>query len=471
MTLTSTVFLFIFLPLALLIYHISPDHLKEVVLVASSFLFYAILAPQYFPVFLSVIAFTIFIGKSFRYLNSKKAKVFFAITGIIGLSCILFFFKYIGKASSVFGFSEFIGKPISKILMPVGISFYIFRAISYIVDSYNGVIVPSESLVYDILYLSFFPQIISGPITRYNEFHRIKDINTLNNYIAPAVIRFMTGFCKKILIADILARISNEIFSTPFENFSVGYAWLGSICFSLQLFFDFSGYSDMAIGLSAMFGYGCKENFDYPYMTESVSGFWRRWHISLSEWFRDYIYIPLGGSRNKHRFQTYVNLLVVWALTGIWHGSSMTFIVWGLLYYIAISFERFTGLPKKINSNFLKTVYRILVLLFINFQWVIFNSPSLTYARHYLRRMIFCSPYELADTRALFLIKDYAFFIIISILLCFPIHSFVNTKISKKNILKNIYNAVCITIIFLGFILSIAFTVTGQNNTFLYAGF
>ncbi|MGM9669538.1 MAG: MBOAT family O-acyltransferase, partial [Faecousia sp.] len=259
--------------------------------------------------------------------------------------------------------------------------------------------------------------------------------------------------------------------NTPFENFSTSYAWLGAICYSLQLFFDFSGYSDMAIGITEMFGYKCPENFNYPYITDSVTKFWRRWHITLSGWFRDYIYIPLGGSRNKQRWKVYCNLFIVWLLTGIWHGAAWNFIAWGLGYFVVISLEKLLNFPGRLKTRIGKVIYRIFTLLFINFQWVLFNSTSLISGLRFIKRMILFYPNELTDMRTSFLLRDYGFFIIIAIILSVPVVPWIGCKLKDKKSMYTVYEVLLSLIIIGAFIWSISFIVAGQNNPFAYANF
>lgn len=247
----------------------------------------------------------------------------------------------------------------------------------------------------------------------------------------------------------------------------------GAVCYSLQLFFDFAGYSDMAIGVSEMFGYRCMENFNYPYMTESVAGFWRRWHISLSQWFRDYIYIPLGGSRNNGRkFRVYFNLFVVWILTGIWHGAAWTFIVWGVGYWAFISLERLFNLPERLKkSRIARTIYRIVVLVFINCQWVLFRSENIVTGLRFIKRLFFCERNALADIRTQFLIKDYFAFILSAVLLCFPIVPWIGKRLESKRVFHVVYETVLVAIVGVLFICALSFVVSGQNNPFAYANF
>lgn len=352
--------------------------------------------------------------------------------------------------------------------MPLGISFFTFKAISYLADIYTGKAKLADNPVHDALYLSFFPQIQSGPITRYSN---IEFAGTV--LFSNGVYRFLISFNKKILLANILSKITDEVFAAPFESYSISYAWLGSICYSLQLFFDFAGYSDMAVGISEMFGYRCMENFNYPYMTESVSGFWRRWHISLSQWFRDYIYIPLGGSHNNARkTRVYFNLFVVWILTGIWHGAAWRFILWGGGYWAVISLERLFNLPDRLRGRkIIKNLYRIFTLVFINCQWVLFRSVNIITGLRFIKRLFICESNPLATERTLFLLKDYFAFIVSAVILCFPIIPWIGKRIESKKGLYMIYEAALMVAVGALYICAISFLVSGQNNPFAYANF
>ena len=282
--------------------------------------------------------------------------------------------------------------------------------------------------------------------------------------------RFITGFNKKILLANTLSNITSETFAVG-ARMSTAYAWLGAVCYSLQLYFDFSGYSDMAIGVGMMLGYRCPENFRYPYMTESVSQFWRRWHITLGAWFRDYVYIPLGGSRAKKRSRCCMNLFVVWALTGLWHGASWNFLFWGLGYFLAIWFEKLTGWPERFRSKAGKHLYRVAALLFINFQWVIFRAEGLRAGLRYVRSMLYCAADPLADARALFLLKDYLAFILAAIMLCFPIVPWLEKRLARWRASRAAWEVA--VVLANGFLLvwAVSFVVAGRNNPFAYANF
>ncbi|SCZ81255.1 MBOAT family O-acyltransferase [Pseudobutyrivibrio xylanivorans] len=469
MSFTSTLFLFVFLPVALSFYYFSKDSFKEYLLFGFSLIFYSLGSTHFLVIFLGSITATVLIGRTMQAIEKSKIKTLLLVFGIVINTGILFYYKYSNFAITTF--SQLTGNEleIRELLLPLGISFYTFKAISYLADVYTEKSVLGDEIIHDFLYLSIFSQIQSGPITRYSNFKKL-DCDFKDSF-SNGAIRFMLGFNKKVLIANVLANITKEVFNTPVNDCSTGFLWLGSICYSLQLFFDFAGYSDMAIGLTEMFGYSCMENFKYPYMTESVSKFWRRWHISLSEWFRDYIYIPLGGSRNKHKILVYFNLFVVWVLTGIWHGAAWNFIWWGLGYFVLISFERLTGLPERFSTILGKVLYRIFTLLFINFQWVMFNSKDINTGLDFIKHMIVYQNNELANLRAIFLLKDYLFFILIAIVFCFPVVPWVKNTLVEKEVASKTFDILENTIIFISFLWAISFIIAGQNNPFAYANF
>lgn len=469
MSMTSMLFLFMFLPLSLAIYYMSSKSVKEYVLLAISLLFYSLCSIDYIVLFMIAITMTVLIGRAINRVESKSWKCSLLVIGIVINAGLLIYYKYSDFALSTWGSITSTAVQLKGLALPLGISFFTFKAISYLTDIYRGTATLSDNPIHDALYLSFFPQVQSGPLSRYNELTRRSDIDI--SLFSDGVFRFLIGFSKKVLIANVLSKITTEIFAAPLESFSMLYAWVGSICYSLQLLFDFAGYSDMAIGISEMFGYSCMENFNYPYMTESVTKFWRRWHISLGQWFRDYIYIPMGGSRTKAKWRIYLNLLVVWLLTGIWHGAAWNFVVWGLGYFVAIAFERLTNLPGRLKHKWTKAIYRVLTLLFINFQWVLFNSKDLLSGLKFIKRMIVYRQNELADFRAAFLLKDYWFFIVAAILLCFPIIPWLDKKLHGKKVLHALFEVATALITIAAFIWSVSFVVAGLNNPFAYANF
>jgi alginate O-acetyltransferase complex protein AlgI len=475
MEITSMIFLLIFLPISLFIYYFVNDKSKESVLLLLSLFFYAVGSVSYFLLFLIAIILTISIARCMKNAMNIWFKRMLLVLGILLNTGLLGYYKYanfmLSSLSNLFGGSF----RIDNLILPLGISFFTFKAISYLADVYLGKTVLNSNPIHDALYLSIFSQLQAGPLTRYNGFNVSKKLEEKGidfQLFYDGIFRFMSGFIKKVLLANTLSNIVEEVFSHTYNSsFSSSYVWLGSICYSMQIFFDFSGYSDMAIGLTEMFGYKCIENFNYPYMTESVSKFWRRWHISLSQWFRDYIYIPLGGSHSKNKLKVYFNLFVVWILTGLWHGAAWNFIVWGLGYFIMIVYERVTDIPNIFKTIKAKILYRVCTLLFINLQWVIFRSNSLSEGFLFIRRMFSFESDSLLDYRTRFLINDYFVFIFASILLCFPILPWFKEK-AKKNKYTNCLVEILspIVIVFL-FIWAISFVVSGLNNPFIYANF
>lgn len=473
MSTTGLLFLFIFLPLALALYYIANDRSKEYVLLALSLIFYALGSPKYLILFILATSITVIIGRSINASDNSVSRKILLIVGIVLNACMLIYYKYADYIP--LSAKNITDTPVqaTSILLPLGISFFSFKAISYLVDVYKGDAVLAASPVHDALYLSFFAHIQAGPIIRYRDMHLVTcEGNSFSwDVFSNGVFRFLVGFSKKVLIANVLSGVTNEVFTTGAQGLSTALIWLGSICYSLELYLDFSGYSDMAIGISQMFGYNCPENFNYPYMTQSISKFWKRWHISLSQWFRDYIYIPLGGSRNSLKGKVYFNLLVVWLLTGIWHGSSLNFILWGFIYFVFISLERLTGFPDKFKSNIAKILYRIFALFIINIEWIIFKATDLKEALLLIKCLFVCPKNPLSDARALFLLKDNIFFILVAIILCFPLYSLIEKKLEDHKKLQTVFELLVAIVVIISFALSLSFIVAGQNNPFAYANF
>lgn len=390
MVFSSLVFLFVFLPLVLLANTLlGRGPFKNVILLIASLVFYFWGELQYSIMMLISILMNYIFGLLVeKYDGHKKVKVVVGLAVAANLS-LLIFFKY-GNfiADNINLLLVHTGLPLitlSKIHLPIGISFFTFHSISYIVDIYRKEAPAEKSPVNLALYISFFPQLIAGPIIRY---HDIADqiISRKQNLqqFANGVNRFISGLAKKVLIANTMAGIADQVFAIPSDQLTAGVAWIGIIAYTLQIYFDFSGYSDMAIGLAKMFGFEFLENFNYPYIATSIKDFWRRWHISLSNWFRDYLYIPLGGNRLGIA-RTYVNLIIVFFLTGLWHGASWSFIFWGLLHGLMLILERL-GL-EKILKRAGSLVSHIYTLFFVMIAWVFFRADNLGHAVEFLKSM------------------------------------------------------------------------------------
>lgn len=473
MSITDVTFLFIFLPIALVTYLIKTEWQKYILLLLSLF-FYACGSPRYFVLFLLAVVVNVIVGYGVSIRSRNLARIFL-ILGIAFDVSLLFYYKYydftIENVNHIFG-TDF---QVKNLLLPLGISFFVFKAISFLVDVYRGQVELKKNPVYSALYLSFFAQIASGPICRYGDFYATyeQEISKKDKFaqITEGSYLFARGFAKKMVLANVLSHIVTEVFATDIADTSKALLWLGSLSFSLYLYYDFSGYSDMAIGIGQMFGIQCPENFNYPYTTASVSEFWRRWHISLGTWFKEYIYFPLGGSRVKSKVKLYINLLVVWFLTGIWHGANWNFIAWGLFYFVLIAFEKTTGWPKNFRTKVMKIVYRLLTLLFINFQWVLFNSTDLYSGLRYIKHMLISPANALADRRALILCNEYGIFVLAGIVFAMPVIPWIKKKVSKNKTTSRVVGVVCAVALCGMFLWALSFVVAGQNNPFMYANF
>jgi alginate O-acetyltransferase complex protein AlgI len=322
------------------------------------------------------------------------------------------------------------------------------------------------------LYVSFFPQLIAGPIVRYSTIAEQIE-NRQENILdfSEGVCRFITGFAKKILLANNMALIADKAFSLPDAERSVAFAWLGAVAYSFQILFDFSGYSDMAIGLGRMFGFRFLENFNYPYISKSISEFWRRWHISLGSWFRDYVYFPLGGSRVPSKARLVFNLFVVWALTGAWHGASWNFITWGLLYFVLITFEKLTGLPEKLNKP-AKVLYQILTMLAVCGGWVLFRASGLKAAIRYGLTMLGLKENPLFCVNTIAAFREYRFFLFFALVCSTPFFAFLKKRITQKNgALQTVITPASVVIYVFRFLWSISFIILGAHNPFIYFNF
>jgi alginate O-acetyltransferase complex protein AlgI len=380
MVFSSNIFLFAFLPLTAFFYFLLPGkNVKNAILLLGSLLFYA--WGEFHYVILLLVS--ILVNYSFGILIEKSPRKLLMISIAVGINLILLcYFKYANFL--VENANQLMGLAIEnrKIHLPIGISFFTFHAISYLVDIYRSKCKSQKNLFSLALYLSFFPQLVAGPIVRYNFIERYLG-ERQHNFIFAAygIRRFIIGLGKKIIIANPLGEIADVIFDSSVSEVSQAMAWIGIICYTLQIYFDFSGYSDMAIGLARIFGFKFPENFNYPYISRSIKEFWRRWHISLSAWFRDYLYIPLGGNRVSYSRQ-YFNLILVFFLCGLWHGSSWNFIVWGLFHGFFLVAERV--IPSFKCPKFLQNFYTMLVVMV---GWVFFRSYDMVQSFSYLEAM------------------------------------------------------------------------------------
>ncbi len=464
MVFSSTVFLFLFLPITLIIYYnpiIKSKKFKNFFLLIASLLFYAYGEPVFVFFMLLSIVINYFLGIMVSKGSNKKKYV--TIAYIYNLS-ILFIFKYLTFTLQNIGLLINNNKIVIDIALPIGISFFTFQILSYVIDVYRKPESCQKSIINVALYVSLFPQLIAGPIVRYETV--AKELTSRKENIddfVNGVYRFVYGLGKKVLISNYVGLIADNIFYTVgVSSISVLTAWIGAIAYTLQIYFDFSGYSDMAIGLGRMFGFHFEENFNYPYISKSITEFWRRWHISLSAWFRDYVYIPLGGNRcskKRHLF----NLLVVWLFTGMWHGANWTFIVWGLFYYVLLVIEKETKIIDKLGK--LSYLYTLLLVIIA---WVIFRADNLAIGIKYIGYMFGLNTISLVDNMAFYYIKNAGIIIIIGAILSTPIIKLIDSKVLINPSVKSVIKV----IVTLGiFVFSILACISSTYNPFIYFNF
>ncbi|WP_079506624.1 MBOAT family O-acyltransferase [Mesobacillus jeotgali] len=473
MLFSSTVFLFAFLPIVFLLYFLGHPKLKNMILLAASLLFYAWGEPK----FTIIMLLSILMNYVFALIVDAKREHGTAVKWVMSIMVLanlllLGVFKYANFI--VDNLNALIGTTIEipSIPLPIGISFFTFQAMSYVIDVHRKDGRVQKNPINMALYISLFPQLIAGPIVRYQTVadQINKRIESLEK-IAEGVRRFLIGLAKKMFLANNAGLVADQIFSQNPGEMSVGMAWIGIIAYSLQIYFDFSGYSDMAIGLGKMFGFDFLENFNYPYISKSATEFWRRWHISLGSWFRDYLYIPLGGNR-KGEIRTYMNLFIVWFATGLWHGASWTFITWGLYYGFLIMLEKafLLKLFKRI-PNFLQHIYALLIVMI---GWVFFRSETFTYAFDYIKTMFGLNGIGLWDEKAAFYTYEHGVILVLAIIGATPIVKMLLDWLSAENqnnvasIGKNIaLNSYYVVI----FVLSVIYVVSTTFNPFIYFRF
>lgn len=384
MVFSSTVFLFIFLPIVYILYLIIPKiKYKNILLIVSSLIFYAFGEPL--AVFLMIFSVAVnYLAGIYIAKKNSKDKLALILSVIFNLS-ILCIFKYLGFFTQTINSLFSLNIPVPNIRLPIGISFFTFQILSYVIDVYRDKSLVQKKFGNLLLYISLFPQLIAGPVVKYYDISQQIDNRIISaENTALGIRRFIFGLSKKILIANTVGNTADAMFSLSGDDLSILTCWLGGISYVIQIYFDFSGYSDMAIGLGHMLGFDFKENFNYPYISESMQDFWRRWHISISSWFKEYLYIPLGGNR-KGKLRTAVNKIIVFFFTGLWHGANMTFVVWGLIHGIFLMLESYKIIPlEKIKLKPLKHIYTMLV---VTVTFVIFRADNLSYAMNFIGKM------------------------------------------------------------------------------------
>lgn len=467
MSFADITFLFIFLPVTLLLYYASRKGYRNLILLVASLIFYACGEPKTFLLMILSIICNYYLALAVERFSCKK--LFLVISILYNLG-VLFVFKYLGFSIGAFNFLFHKNIPVLKLALPIGISFYTFQSMSYVIDVYWKKARAEHNILNLGLYISLFPQLVAGPIVRYHSIEKqIRDRTLTAELFGEGAKRFMCGLCKKVILSNNLANVADYFFgNSPADNTVVG-AWAGAVGFSLQIYYDFSGYSDMAIGLGKMLGFEFEENFKYPYFSKSISEFWRRWHISLSRWFRDYVYIPLGGSRvsvPRH----ILNLAIVWTLTGLWHGANYTFVVWGFLYFVALAAEKYVIRPERKKSRVFIAVYRLLVLVCVNFGWVLFHSDNVRSGIRYCLSMVSVHyGNAVIDLPTIWIIKEYSAFLIIGILFAVPVAPWLSGKLTGKWPFVGRY--ILPVLYAVGFLWAVSYLILGAHNPFVYFNF
>ena len=464
MLFSSVFFLFTFLPIVLLIYNILPKNKKNLFLFISSLFFYAWGEPIYVLIMIFSTFFDYTVGRLIEKNddNNKKRKLLLILSVVVNLG-MLFVFKYSDFA--IFNINNMLNLniPLLGLSLPIGISFYTFQTMSYTIDVYLRKVKAQHDIIAFGTYVALFPQLIAGPIVRYITVE--KEINSRKqsiNLFADGVTRFIQGLGKKVIIANTLGAVWADIKITSLNDLVFLDSWIGIICFALQIYFDFSGYSDMAIGLGKMFGFKFLENFNYPYISKSITEFWRRWHISLSSWFKEYVYIPLGG--NKYGILKQLrNIVIVWLLTGFWHGAEWNFIMWGVYFASILIIEKL--FLYKVLEKLPKIICHIYSLILILIGWVLFEFSDVNLIISYVKEM-FTYDSKLISNIGLYTINSNYIFIILGLILATPLPNKIFNKLQDSKF--KYINAV---VLLITFITSIAFLVDSTYNPFLYFRF
>lgn len=470
MVFSSSIFLFFFLPLVLGAYFLSPSKLRNFTLLLFSLLFYS----WGEDIIVAVMIGSAVIDYSCGLLMASGRRKIGLLISILANVGLLGFFKYFNFTfDNLYALAELLGTNPAKLIelpeiaLPIGISFYTFQTMSYSIDVYRGNVQANRNFIDFACYVTMFPQLVAGPIVRYIDVHhQLQNKNISASNFRIGIERFVVGLAKKVLIANTFAAIADDVFAQNFSDLSTPYAWFGTFAYTVQIYFDFSGYSDMAIGLGKMFGFDFPENFNYPYIARSIKEFWRRWHISLSSWFRDYLYISLGGNR-KGNNRTYVNLFIVFFVTGLWHGASWNFVVWGLYHGVFIVIER--GGFENVLAKLSKPIQHFYTLLVVMIGWVFFRAETLTDAVDFLQVMFIPQ----AGTDALNSYLSYFHFgarplimSCVAVIFAMPFYRLVNDQLQLEERFW-----LRVGLLFILFATSVVFVVSGSYNPFIYFRF
>lgn len=477
MNFTSAIFLTSMLPVFLIIYYLLPGiTLKNILLLITSLYFYSTSEPIFIYFIIGSVFVNYMLAKLIFLSDDCRKRKYLLIADIVFNVGMLAIFKYTDFIIATINQFFVVNIPKTNLPLPIGISFFTFQAMSYVFDIYYNKddLHKSTGSIFDFgLYLTMFPQLVAGPIVRFDDvykdiYERKFNVEKINHGLR----RFIFGLSKKILLANTYAIVADTAFSLDPKDAGSSMLFLGAVCYTLQIYFDFSGYSDMAIGIGQMLGFKFPENFNKPYLATSVTDFWKRWHMTLSSWFRDYVYFPLGGSKYKMN-KTILNLFIVWLLTGLWHGAKWTFVAWGLLYFLFISFEKIykQNHNRSIDKNLPYALVRIYTLFVVMVLWIFFRSDSIKGAFLYIFNMLNITNIGLVNSQAWFYLKQYFGVLLIGILLSTNFFDFCSKLIcallpSKhiKNILASVYCAILL-------VLCLLYIVKGGFNPFIYFNF
>ena len=454
-------FLFYFLPAVLILYFAAPKNLKNAILLFSSLFFYAWGEPLYVLLMVVTIFLFYFCGLAMGKATTTRWKKIWLIVSVVVSVTLLAIFKYADFFVESFHAVTGISMPLLNLALPIGISFYTFQCLSYTIDVYRGNAQPQRDLIAFGAYVVLFPQLIAGPIVRYTDVARELDSRTHGwETFSLGLRRFLVGLSKKIILANQFGELTN-LFRASDEK-SVLFYWMYAIAFTLHIYFDFSGYSDMAIGLGRIFGFRFPENFDYPYLSKSITEFWRRWHKTLGSWFRDYVYIPLGGNRVTTGRWVF-NILVVWLLTGLWHGAAWNFVLWGLLYAVFLLLEKFFPLPQKLPG----LLRRCYVLLIVVLGFVLFNATDLSQALGDIRCMFGFGGIAAVNSVTMYYLRSYGVLFLLGFIGSTPLPRNLAQRVSEKPIGKLLEPIGLMLLLFI----CTAYLVDGSFNPFLYFRF
>lgn len=458
MVFSSILFIFRFLPIAMILYFLTPNKFKNLTLLGVSLIFYSWGEPKYFLIMLASIFVDYFVSRGIdKYRKNKRISIMFLFISILFNLGMLFFFKYFNffleNINNILGLSlKYV-----EITLPLGISFYTFQTMSYTIDVFLGKVKAEKNIINFGAFVCLFPQLIAGPIVKYTDINAtLKNRKIDISQIQEGIRLFILGLGSKVLIANNIGALWSEIEGKGFSEIGTIMAWISILAFAFQIYFDFSGYSLMAIGLGKVLGFDFPRNFNYPYISRSITEFWRRWHITLGSWFKEYVYIPLGGNR-VGRLRMYINLFIVWFLTGFWHGASYNFILWGLYFFALISIEK-VGLLKVLEKH--KIISHIYSIFFILIGWAIFAVIDLEQLKILLERMFTIN----VDSEWIYYIRNYGGTFIIATLFSTPIIKNIYNKFIKSDILDSV-------ILIIIFLLCIAYLVDATYNPFLYFRF